>query len=145
MSSQNPRGKVNMRRVQAVLNARYPGECEAVEFLDRARQETDANDRALITEAILLLREKYTGEAYTPPNFRETVSLAPDSMAEFEARVTAAVTEALTRILSGLSLGSAPMTRTQIQTAARESVAAVSTANLVGKSMRYAADDEEDE
>lgn len=142
MSSQNPRGNEKMRRVQAVLNARYPGEREAVEFLDYVRQQPGANDRALITEALLLLREKTTGQVYTPPNFREAVNLAPASMAEFEARLTTAVTDALTRILSGLSLNAAPMTHTQIQAVARESVAAVATANLIGASAQYGDEDE---
>lgn len=142
MSSQNPRGNEKMRRIQAVLNARYPGEREAVEFLDQVR-ERGGEDRALVTDALLVLRERETGKAYVPPNFRETVNIAPDNMALFEARLTAAVTDALTRILSGMAIsGASAVSPQQIRAAARES-AAVSTANLVGESMRYVDDEDE--
>ncbi|MBZ0279407.1 MAG: hypothetical protein K8L97_01620 [Anaerolineae bacterium] len=141
MASQNPRAKPHMRRMQAVLNDRYKGEKEAIEFLDYARSQDGASDRAIITEALLMMRKKKMGKDFTLPNFRETVSLAPESMDEFEDRLTQAVTAALTKILSGLSLASPKVTVSQIQTIARES--AVSTFNLVGKSMRYEPDEDE--
>lgn len=132
-----------MRRIQAVLNAKYDGELQAVEFLDYARQQEGATDRGIITDALLLMRERYMGKVYQPRNHRETVNIAPDNMALFEARLTAAVTDALTRILSGMAIsGASAVSPQQIRAAARES-AAVSTANLVGESMRYVDDEDE--
>lgn len=139
MSSQNPKQSPNLRRLQAVLNARYPGEKEAVIYLDKLRQV--ASDRQIITDALLALRKSRTGKNYTPVAHREYALLDPSTVTDLQATLTNAVIEALQNILQGMAFASPnQVSPTQIRKHAESAV--MNTFNLVGNSMRF--EDDED-
>ena len=71
--SANPRGSPEMRRINIVLNSRYGKEGYPVIVLDWARKHKFENgkpysDRATITEALILLGERYGVEKPDDPD-----------------------------------------------------------------------------
>lgn len=155
MGTENPKTKSNnLRRVQAVLNSKYPREKKAVEMVDSARDQ-GVDDRTLLTDALLELRRKKMREGYIPGDNRTFALLDPTSIDDLQARLEhsltgiqermiEAVITALEGILGGMSLTThTPIPPAEIRAQAENAV--ISTFNLVGNSMRFDPTEDEDE
>lgn len=154
MASKNPKTTGdNLRRVQAVLNAKYPREKRAVEMVDSAREQ-GVDDRTLLVDALLELRKRKMREGYTPGDNRTYAVLDPASIADMQARLeqsligvqerlVEAVAIALEGILGHMTISAGYIDPLVIRDEAEK--AAISTFNLVGNSMKFNPDDDEDE
>lgn len=155
MGTENPKTKGdNLRRVQAVLNNKYPREKKAVEMVDSAREQ-GVDDRTLLTDALLELRRKKMREGYIPGDNRTFAVLDPSSIDDIQARLERSLTgiqermieaviTALENILGGMSLTAhTPIAPSEIRAQAENAV--ISTFNLVGNSMRFDPTEDEDE
>lgn len=149
--SANPAGNEKMRRIQAVLNARYADEWYAVDVLDKARQTKDSegelySDRHIIVEALKALGEKYPDSFSLPPISHEEKIVPPHII----THIVDAVLRSVDMALEGIGLNSAGFNssqwREQRQTIREDVVinvsGVVSTGNLTGDSYKF--DDTDD-
>lgn len=147
--SPNPRGNPHMRRLQAVLNARYSDEVYSVTVLDWARSHRLKNgdpypDRQIINEALEAL-----GEKHGVKNIDDAPQLSEPDEKGINVNLLASelgtrLEGILKRVLGNVQFNSIDDWDSQKETIAKEFGSAVSTANLTGKSYEYNPDEDDE-
>lgn len=144
----NPRGKPEMRRVQAILNARYLDEEQAVRALDWARAGKDSTgnpvtDRLIIREALVALAEKYGWEFNPlPPLGQPLARLDNDSI----NAIANAVEQAVEGVLSAMAVNASHFATAENREAFKRTIRtsineAITTSNLTGESFKFDEDE----
>lgn len=154
--SANPAGNDKMRRIQAVLNARYADEWYAVDVLDRARNTKDdegelLTDRHIISEALRALGEKYPDNFALPPMTHQEKVVPPQLIQHIVDSVLIRLDNAFKSLRAE---GEAERSRGTQWDEQREAIrdeltitvsGVVSTGNLTGDSYKYEDTDDDDD